>query len=263
MVKKCVFCGNSSEKSRLTKEHILPKWLKKIVPQDKWHWFISSNGTDSPNQRLVNGQTIFDATISAVCEQCNNGWMSSKLEEPASQLLPALIRGDEISLDNSQKYLISLWATKTAFIRVLLDNDNALPESYYRDVSELKIPYSINVILCSRVIGSTEVRNRILWLKDIFNGHAFVCGIEIGCLLLIVSSFTTVAAAGENNQYFFKEKLPSSNETIHPNNNNTSIFPLLCETDLAIDEIINPAIEFLFPHFIENKVTINNFENKK
>ncbi|WP_454795512.1 hypothetical protein [Klebsiella quasipneumoniae] len=263
MVRKCVFCGINSDKNRLTKEHVLPKWLKKIVPQDKWHWFISSNSTDTPKQRIVNGLTIFDATISVVCEQCNNGGMSSQLEEPASKLLPALIKGNEIHLDNDQKYLISLWATKTAFIRVLLDGDNVLPESYYRDIRKLKIPNSINVILCSRVIGSTDVRSRVLRLKDIFNGHVFVCGIEIGCLLLIVSSFTTVAAAGDNNQLIFRDKLPASNEKIHPNDNSASIFPLHCETDLAIDEIVNPAIEFLFPIFLDNKVSTKDFKSEK
>ncbi|EML9404735.1 TPA: hypothetical protein ACNVSR_005067 [Klebsiella pneumoniae] len=260
MVKKCVFCGNNSDINKLTKEHVLPKWLKKIIHQEKWHWYISSYGMDAPKQRLIKGQTIFDSTISAVCEQCNNGWMSSKLEEPVSKLLPDLIKGNETVLNKAQKYLISLWAVKTAFIRVLLDGENVLPESYYRDVSELKIPYGINVILCSKVLGSSEVRNRALRAKDNFGGHVFIFGMEIGSLLLIVSSFSTLASAGTQNQEIFKSKISITNETIHPCDDSISVFPLPNETDLAIDEIINPAAEYLFPHFLNNKVTMKNMK---
>ncbi|WP_129557099.1 hypothetical protein [Klebsiella variicola] len=259
--KSCVFCGKSSDEVKITKEHVLPKWLKKIVQQGKWNGYVSTFMEEDPVSRSIHGQTIFDNTISVVCESCNNGWMSIDLEAPVSKILPSLIFGQPITLVREELDVLSLWATKTAFMRMLQDGDSVLPGSYYKSLSNLQLPNSISVLLGARtLIGNQTVQTRAFRLKDMMGGHVFACGIEIYSLLLIITSFNTVYNGVYDKQTRFNSSLPIKMIPISNKGIKEIKTPLTTQTHLSINDIIEPPIELIFPIFKSNKVNAGHIK---
>ncbi|HBW1395550.1 TPA: HNH endonuclease [Klebsiella pneumoniae] len=257
--KSCVFCGKSSDEVKITKEHVLPRWLKKVVQQGKWNGYVSSSMEEDPVSRSIHGQTIFDNTISVVCGGCNNGWMSIDLEVPVSNFLPSLIFGQPITLGREELDVLSLWAAKTAFMRMLQDGDSVLPGSYYKSLSNLQLPSSVSVLLGAREpIGNQAVQTRAFRLKDMMGGHAFACGIEIHSLLLIITSFTTMYSGIYDKQTRFNSSLPIKMIPISNKDIQEITTPLTTQTLLSINDVIEPPIELIFPIFKSNKVNVGH-----
>ncbi|MGW3291491.1 hypothetical protein ACWDR3_43370 [Streptomyces sp. NPDC001002] len=105
MVKGCVFCGGTP----LTKEHVLPRWLKVALdPTVRRHRYIAlSNGAvrqhDAPP---------LDSQVKIVCSGCNSGWMN-QLEENVRHFLPDLIRGNPCALNAVEQRALAAWSLKT------------------------------------------------------------------------------------------------------------------------------------------------------
>jgi hypothetical protein len=105
MVKVCVFCGGIP----LTKEHVLPRWLKVALdPTVRRHRYIRvSNGTVRQHD-----STPLDAQVKIVCSDCNSGWMN-QLEEDVRRFLPDLIQGNPCVLDTEAQRALASWSLKT------------------------------------------------------------------------------------------------------------------------------------------------------
>lgn len=262
--KSCVFCGKSSDEVKITKEHVLPKWLKNVVQQGKWNGYASSFMEEDPVSRSIHGQTIFDNTISVVCEKCNSGWMSNDLELPVSKILPSLIFGQPIALGRKELDVLSLWAAKTAFMRMLQDGDSVLPSSYYKSLSNLQLPSSVSVLLGARaLVGNQGVQTRAFRLKDMMGGHVFACGIEICSLILIITSFNTIYNGVYDKQARFNSNLPIEMIAISNKGINNINTPLTAQTHLSINDIIEPPIELIFPIFKSNKVNAGHISKDR
>jgi hypothetical protein len=104
MASRCVFCGAKPT----TKEHIYPKWLRKVVTGDS---FITVLETKA-GRKVKRPQVGFDLTVNAVCRTCNSGWMST-LENTARPVLTAMIRGEPCVLDAHDQRLVATWVHKT------------------------------------------------------------------------------------------------------------------------------------------------------
>ncbi|MCP3432990.1 hypothetical protein [Stutzerimonas stutzeri] len=134
----CAFCGKSPPEVRITKEHVLAKKFRDRFPeapnQRRWNnkVYIYSGDTD-PSFACNIPQGPFNSTIRRVCNECNNGWMST-LENEADPYLMSLIYGEPVIRDNQMRIILSAWAAKTAAVYALLHKDgvNAVPDFHYR-----------------------------------------------------------------------------------------------------------------------------------
>jgi|ERR1700733_3821624 len=109
--KACAFCASSNRK--ITREHIIPEWIGEL---------FAAVGTVTieeghPDRAMRSYDlTPFDQTVRAVCDQCNNGWMS-RLETAVQPFLGPMIRhGRPTRLKPPQQALLARWAVKTALM---------------------------------------------------------------------------------------------------------------------------------------------------
>lgn len=111
----CIFC----EARGLSKEHILPDWLKELLsktPNIRHTFGVvgASIVTGIPklerHSRQGHSGTV---KVRVVCQACNNGWLSV-LEGHAKPILISLIRGEKCRLGPDDLNILSTWAAKTA-----------------------------------------------------------------------------------------------------------------------------------------------------
>jgi hypothetical protein len=109
---RCAFCG----KRGVTKEHIIPGWIKRHLPNEEKHIrFRGGKSAEGPTGgtqvRLAQG-SAFNAHTRKVCSKCNNGWMSD-LEGRARPTLISLIRGENVVLQPDTQLILAGWIAKT------------------------------------------------------------------------------------------------------------------------------------------------------
>ncbi len=120
----CAFCG--STKRPRGKEHVFADWLSTIGLDEspvEYHVGrlnrVARRWTSSP----------FTATVGAVCDDCNHGWMS-QLEGDAKPVLTPLILGEARELSADDQRLIAVWAFKTALVAMLSSSDEERAQGY-------------------------------------------------------------------------------------------------------------------------------------
>lgn len=150
--KKCIFCKRSPPEVRLTREHLLPKWMKKKITNKKTFFYKGGYSTSPTNLplkyevRQMNGLSPFDLTVSAVCNECNNGWMSIDLEEPIQPLLIDICGGVSRHITSSEASLLARWALKTSIVKALTEKGYfAIPDNHVASVFCGKMPEHVNV----------------------------------------------------------------------------------------------------------------------
>lgn len=116
----CIFCGCSPT----TKEHVFSHWTHKFLPPrvaGKTEVIQGIKFIDKSDFRMrkLPGE-LCDWQIKCVCggasNSCNNGWMRSKVEEPAIKVLSDLILGNEVRILPDQQMKIASWATLKCMI---------------------------------------------------------------------------------------------------------------------------------------------------
>jgi hypothetical protein len=137
VAKQCVFCGGVG----LTREHVIPRWLTKVLPeQERWR------GQDQAIVHLPQGaqpstlvlphrempEPFNQATVRSVCETCNSGWMN-QLEETCRTTITALVGGQPQALDVASATALATWAIKTSLMAQLTSSatSSALEPAYH------------------------------------------------------------------------------------------------------------------------------------
>lgn len=113
---ECAFCGLDK---RLSLEHVWPEWLLKHVPPPdpserkirSIGVFSSITGLDDIQDR-DEGPRSTPVLVRAVCEPCNNKWMSD-LENEAKPVLVPLLDGRDLRLKSEEADVLRRWAFKT------------------------------------------------------------------------------------------------------------------------------------------------------
>lgn len=114
--RKCIYCGNS----KVTKEHIISKWINKAFPSKKEFHYLDPWKKDRENANRY----IFKPTktkqghlgtlkIEYVCSQCNNGWMS-EIVNNSKQLIINLIKDKNQEFSIEQLAFLSSWIVLSA-----------------------------------------------------------------------------------------------------------------------------------------------------
>ena len=115
MEKTCSFCGVSLTRENRANEHVIPKWLLKLLEIERDEQHTSSI-------RSLEGQVVFQKSFGAtnivfgnVCKECNHGWLSA-LEADVKIIFERLFKCQPTALTNTESQLLGLWAYKTALL---------------------------------------------------------------------------------------------------------------------------------------------------
>lgn len=112
----CIFCGNRP----LTKEHIFPRWLAKILTAE----VVGSHVSSIRTQRSVAGGSsvqewpaadVASFVARVVCGECNSGWMS-EMEAQAQSVLETMVRGEKTTLMPVNQLDLAAWTTLKSYI---------------------------------------------------------------------------------------------------------------------------------------------------
>ena len=146
-MKKCLFCENTK---KLSKEHIIPKWLLgELGLTEKTIIMQHSSVFGAPlSQRTHSFKGLVNAMI---CENCNNGWMS-KLEASVKDLIIKWMDLDLIEEDtpllSEDHEILAKWVFKTAIVLNYPTNyRNIVPEKHFHELYSSKIPAGVYINL--------------------------------------------------------------------------------------------------------------------
>lgn len=112
MARSCIFCGDES--TSLSVEHVWPLWISRLL-KGRGYGPFSLDGTraDGPQKSFLSKD--IPLTVRAVCQACNNGWLS-QLEELAKPTLSRLIQGEKVTLSYDDQLIVGVWITKTVML---------------------------------------------------------------------------------------------------------------------------------------------------
>ena len=153
----CFFCGREA---KLTREHVIPRWLRKPLRDEVRFkggvWLRSSLPSErSPMYRARRT----DSVLKRVCGGCNAGWMS-RLEGEVRPLLIPLIEGEAIRLTEASRLILVRWALKTAAVFG----------------PELKAPNAVSPALRRQLAAGGELNNDVaLWAIPISEDESDSC----------------------------------------------------------------------------------------
>jgi hypothetical protein len=108
-LRTCIFCGTTP----LSREHIWPEWLMRLLPTPDGVETTAQRGFDQPIQFWRSRRP--EQTARFVCAACNNGWMS-QLENAMKQVVTSILSRPSSIIDASAQGTIALWAVKTAMV---------------------------------------------------------------------------------------------------------------------------------------------------
>lgn len=142
----CIFCGSRS----LSREHVLPEWLQEWSGRGIGEHIVSL-GIDSKSFSAP----PFTATVKAVCQECNSGWMS-RLEAAAKHHLKGLILGHDRQIETFIQPILATWAYKTVLI-----HEAAMPERkmwlpFYADLHLNRLPHAAAQVYLAKYDWESE-----------------------------------------------------------------------------------------------------------
>jgi hypothetical protein len=127
----CIFCGATGASVKITREHTFSNWINQVLTHDVIGPDISCERSimHGPQAGTVSTWPATEAashTLRAVCETCNNGWMSG-LEGAVRPLIEPMIKGYNATLTPVQQITVATWATmKTAVFEYVWTDDPVL-----------------------------------------------------------------------------------------------------------------------------------------
>lgn len=130
----CIFCGGRP----VTKEHLWPAWMAREFPSLDEIAGHYSNLADGDYREWV--ARAFSRTVSAVCGDCNSGWMSD-IEAKAKPLLTSLFTGRSLKLGPQRQTSLATWVMLKALVHTHAEvTPNPIPEQHYKGFFRLRRP---------------------------------------------------------------------------------------------------------------------------
>jgi hypothetical protein len=115
-ITNCIFCD---AKNPTSEEHILARWIFRALNDININYVENREYTASDGNGVLT-QLIHvemsDATIPALCDDCNNHWGSNLQDEVAGTLRP-FITGGWHALDDRQRMRVVKWFTSYLMVR--------------------------------------------------------------------------------------------------------------------------------------------------
>jgi hypothetical protein len=135
--KSCIFCGRFDG---LSKEHIWPQWMAAYLPVAEPKAHISEVHSGIPKQpRVLQRRSerpgpVHTKKVRAVCQRCNNTWMSA-IEEQAKPVLLRFLTSSSSNIDTAEASHLSTWAVLKTVVGEHASADHLTP---YEDRSKLR-----------------------------------------------------------------------------------------------------------------------------
>ena len=135
MAAVCVFCRSEG---RMSREHVFAHWLTTLglAVDEVEHWGGPLNRMPESKGRFV----PFTITVRAVCEPCNNGWMSSLDGDIVPTLRPILL-GHGGTIDPTAAARLTKWALKTTLVAMHVASRQQRADGYGLPVEEYATLY--------------------------------------------------------------------------------------------------------------------------
>jgi hypothetical protein len=147
-MKRCLFC--LSRPTKPSAEHIFPKCLTALLPSTRFILSRRTRHDDSPLAVWSNRE--IDIKVKAVCEKCNNGWMSQLESQKARPAIAELIlRLEEVPMTSERVFAICAFAFKTAVVASSMATaSHFFPSNERRRFARtLQIPSEIHIFVAS------------------------------------------------------------------------------------------------------------------
>lgn len=119
--RRCIFCGASAD----DREHLLPEWLKGILPSDVTATYTRQIVGEEPKSWK---RKPFSEKAKFVCNDCNQGWMSDLEGEAKPLLTPAIARQGPCEFDLLAQWVIARWAVKTSYVMQMQGREQLAPQ---------------------------------------------------------------------------------------------------------------------------------------
>jgi len=110
---ECIFCF---ERSKLSKEHIFPSWLRNVYePHFLKHIHTLTRPSSYETEALIHSEDnqiqndVYHTVVRNVCESCNNGWMSD-LQANAKLIVKRLADGHWDNFTDDEQYILTRWS---------------------------------------------------------------------------------------------------------------------------------------------------------
>jgi hypothetical protein len=196
-MKKCVFCSKSPPEVKMSREHVLRAKLAKVVlgapKQTDWgQKFIDPTTGELVGRQRRLPQGPFDSVVNDICKTCNEGWLNNCVEIPAEKYIEPLVIGAPLLIDGTAKSSISLWASKTAAVRGLMDpHPRGISQEHYEWIMRELSPPPFTYVWMGRCLynPNTQVRHSRFQVTNMQTGRAspaHASTFSIGCLALFV-----------------------------------------------------------------------------
>ena len=131
----CAFC-RSTQRPR-GREHVFADWLNSIGLESGQVEIHTGRLNRVARRWTTEG---FTATVRAVCDDCNHGWLS-QLERAAKPVLTPLILGQPTELSTEDQRLTAVWVFKTALAAMLSSSDEQRAQGYGVPAAEYQALY--------------------------------------------------------------------------------------------------------------------------
>lgn len=141
---RCLFCGGEG----LSKGHVWPKWVRKLLPNDVSHHEQVFGQFYSFSPRLHGNPSFSTRTRQGhagsrrprnTCVKCNTGWMS-RIEDYAKHFAAPLMSGQPIFISPTAQFALASFFCLMAIRFELLGEDVATPEEERTWLRKNKVP---------------------------------------------------------------------------------------------------------------------------
>ncbi len=128
---RCIFCRGD----QLTREHIIPDWIREIIPKKPYHGHAFALNA-SLTSRATRGRALrhksvrrhqghpISRKVRVVCRRCNIGWLSD-LEDELKPQIKALVLGETVALTPWDQRRLATWAAKTSMTAEFIHPETA------------------------------------------------------------------------------------------------------------------------------------------
>lgn len=201
--KKCIFCG---ERGNISKEHFWSEWLAPYIAVDATGNISEFHATEGKQPQTLQRKTerpggVVTKKIRAVCQRCNNGWMSA-LESSVKPTVLAVLEGRRTNLTESEVSAVALWAVVKTIVGEhasqgialtpssdrFLVHVNKTPPSYFRVFLGLHIdPSQAAYVRHSTTISLTKTGPEPPLADDVQRNIQLVCFL-VGRLAICVTA---------------------------------------------------------------------------
>lgn len=137
--RSCVWCGS---RGRLSAEHVIPDWLGRdltrqaLASSSRVAKVIGQNRLNRDGNVRAWNLAPLEVKVRAVCQRCNNGWMSA-MEYEIKPLLQRLLTGKSFVLHQAAQSQLASWAFKTAVVMDQIAETPSIPgidaHNFYQD----------------------------------------------------------------------------------------------------------------------------------